>query len=191
MTKLFLTSILCLSGIFVYADDNPAQKIECIGNTCNLYALTNQGPKLITSGKESAINQYYSGWTDKASGLAAFSIDCGTECNYGYFVNYQTGQVSDNMYLVEDVNIVKGVVVLPNPDDNNDQSLLVRPIFNCTKGIIIERSFDPDVENAINKINFDKNGNLYLDYLTTPNYTEVKETVPIDYARIQKKCSDK
>lgn len=180
---LLLMALLFGFSFFAYASESPSQKITCTGNTCKLYALTTQGPVLVTSGPKSDVDQYYSGWTDQATNLATFSIACGTACNYGYFVDYQTGQISDNFYLVESINIAKRIIALPNPNDNNDQSLLVRHIFSNNPGIVIKRNFDPDVENAIQDIKFDQQGNLYIDYLTTPNYTEVKETIPIDYSK--------
>lgn len=190
MKYINIVILIFLSVFLLIANGNqPPQKISCTNNTCSLYALTTQGSKLITSGKKSDIAQYSSAWIDQKNNLAGFSISCGTACSYSYFVDYQTGQVSDNMYLVEDVNVIKRIVVLPNPSDNNDQSLLVRPIFGCNKGIVIKRNFDPDVENGIQDIAFDKNGNLYMDYYVTPNNTEVKETIPIDYAKIANICS--
>ncbi len=179
-----------LSLIKIDADSTPPQKISCQGSICSLYALTAQGEKLVTKGKKSDLDAYYSGWTDPTTQLASFNLACGTACNYAYFVDYRTGQVSDSMYLVEDVNLAKRVVVLPNFTDNNDQSLLVRPIFSCTKGTIVQRAFNPDVENGISVIHFDKAGNLYIDYWSGPNNTEIKETIPIDYQKIAKICAE-
>lgn len=185
-------SVLCtlfLLIIPVYAT-TPPQKIICQDtNNCELYAITNQGQKLIVTGTSKVVNRYYSGWMDNNNIFSSFEIDCGTSCAYSYIVNYKTGQVSDQIYLIYAVNVDKQVIALPDPDDQNLRTLLVRPFF-CEKGVKIKRNFDPDDANAISNIYFDKKGNLYLDYSSTPNQTEVKETVPIDYSQIQKDCKN-
>lgn len=188
--KAFLLLILLLPAAYA-ANNLPAQKIICQDqNHCALYAQTEQGPKLVLNGSAKLINSYYSAWMDKQNNFASFDLNCGTACSYGYIVNYQTGEVSDQTYLVYAVDMQKRLIVLPDPDDQDLQTLLIRPFF-CKKGQKIKRNFDPDNANAIINISFDKQGNLDLDYASTPDQKEMKEIIPINYSMINKICNKK
>jgi len=180
--------VILFSFTNAFGADTPFQKVICQNaNHCKLYALTKKGPKLVLTGSSKLINSYSFALIDSSSVFGSFDIDCGTSCSYTYIVNYQTGQVSDQLYLIYAVNTDKKVLVLPDPDDQNLQTLLVRPFF-CNKGIKLKRDFDPDNANAIQEIKFNPKGNLYLDYLIYPDYKEFKETIPIDYEKITEMC---
>lgn len=164
----------------------PQSQWICSGNTCSFYAETAQGNKLVFTNSKGLKRSDFSYSWEIPNKLASVFIPCGSPCSYTYYVNTQTGQTTKGIFFVLAENLPKMVIVAPSNEDDldPDNTLIVMPIFNPSQRLVITRNFNPFPETSISDAHFDRDGNLYLDYVTGPNYDEVKETIPINYQKL-------
>lgn len=165
----------------------PFQTKECI-----LLANTDVGQKKIANGNCKDLNTYdYKNpfWFANEK-IAEITANCGTECAYSYFVNFKTGTVSSNYYLVTILDQKQQIILYPGNDEQG-KSLVVSHIFKDKKSgeILIQRNFSSSSATDINKIQLDDNYILLLSYIAGKNYQDITENIKIDLGKLNSgKC---
>ncbi|MBI5447325.1 MAG: hypothetical protein HY939_01170 [Gammaproteobacteria bacterium] len=180
-----LVSFLIL--LFITSTSFSFEKFQwsCSDNNCNLYAILNNGKKILAS----------EGWTENYKSRTAFKhynndlgvaiLGCGNNCSYSIFVNFKTGEKSNPLYDVLAINPAKGIVVLPDRKDKTDNTLNIIRLFNSHGKIIkIERQFYQGADISA-EVKFLTDNKIQLNYDIDEEGNSKKEIFTIKYKNLE------
>jgi hypothetical protein len=143
-----------------------------------VYVTNNQGISIPVL--EGDLFKTAPGVTEHDSGLVEITINCGSPCNYSYFVDLKTRRISAVFQFALAVEPTRKMVAVAK---TKKEQFIIRKIFSPDDIVAtVERDFAPTaaLPTAIEKIEFRSKDTLKLVYLTGKSYEKTSETVYID-----------